>query len=126
VGTPHPVEEGSRGFLHHRVLNLVNLALEILISLVEDLVVSAPFARQRVHRPFAGDQGGIGHKALHNGGECQQLLLQPLEAAKSGLLIWHFEVSGPRAQLVVRVHKLFARLLSLRARRGLGPLHTGL
>jgi hypothetical protein len=43
----------------------------------------------------------IGHKPLHNGGERQQLLLQPLEAAKSGLLVWHFEVSGPRAQLVV-------------------------
>jgi hypothetical protein len=65
------------------ILNLVNLALEILIRSVEDLIVTAPFVGQRVHRPFAGDQGGIGHKSLHNGRERQQLLLQPLEAAKA-------------------------------------------
>jgi hypothetical protein len=92
---------GSGGFLHYRVLNLVDITLDILISLVEDLIVSAPFAGERVHRPLAGDQGGIRHEPLHDGGERLQLLLYPLQAAKSGLSVRHFELSGPRAQLMV-------------------------
>src|SRR5688572_14298597 len=101
VGAPHPVVDGSGGFLHYRVLNLVDISLEILISLVEDLIVPAPFARERVHRPLAGNQGSIRHKPLHDSGECLQLLLYPLQAAKSGLSVRHFKVTGPRAQLMV-------------------------
>jgi hypothetical protein len=57
--------------------------------------------RERVHRPLAGDQGGIRHKPLHDSGECLQLLLNPLQAAKSGLSVRHFEVIGLRALLMV-------------------------
>jgi hypothetical protein len=101
VGAPHPVKEGTRGVLHHRVFDLENLAPKIFIRSVEDLIVTAPLAGQRVHRPFAGDEGGKGHKSLHNGRERQQFLLQPLEEAKARLPVGHFEISSPRAQLAV-------------------------
>jgi hypothetical protein len=35
--TPHPVVDGSSGFLHYGVLNLKDISLEIFIGLVEDL-----------------------------------------------------------------------------------------
>jgi hypothetical protein len=59
VRTPHPVVDGSGGFLHYGVLNLVDISLKIFIGLVEDLEVPAPFAGEHVHRPLTGDQGGI-------------------------------------------------------------------
>jgi hypothetical protein len=39
VRTPHPVVDGSGGFLHNGVLNLKDISLEIFIGLVEDLEV---------------------------------------------------------------------------------------
>jgi hypothetical protein len=124
--TPHPVVDGSGGFLHYGVLNLKDISLEIFIGLVEDLEVPAPFAGERIHRPLAGDQGGIRHKPLHDTGECLHFLLHSLQAAKSGLSVRHFEFTGPRAQLTVCIHELFARPLCLRARHDLGPLHAAL
>jgi hypothetical protein len=43
----------------------------------------APLAGQSIHGPLAGDEGGEGHEARHNGREHQQLLLQPFEEAKA-------------------------------------------
>jgi hypothetical protein len=92
--------------------------------LVEDLEVSAALARQRVHGPFAGDEGGKRHETLHEGREHQQFHLQPLEEAKARLSVGHLEVSCPRTQLAVRLHELCARPFQFRARRGLGLLHA--
>jgi hypothetical protein len=86
--------------------------------------VSAALARQRVHGPFAGDEGGKGHETLHDGREYQQFLLQPLEEAKARLSVGHLEISSPRTQLAVRVHELCARPLNFRACRGLSLLHA--
>jgi hypothetical protein len=122
--TPHTIEECPRGILYHRVFDLKNFALKDFIGPVEDLIVFAPLAGQRIHGPFAGDEGGKGHETLHDGREYQQFLLQPLEETKARLSIGHLEVSRPRTQLAVRVHELCARPLNLRARRGLDLVHT--
>jgi hypothetical protein len=122
--TPHPIEEGPRGILHHRVFDLKNFAPKVFIGPVEDLIVLAPLAGQRIHSPFAVDEGGKGHEALNEGREYQQFLLQPLKEAKAHLSVGHLEVSSPRTQLVVRVHELCARPLNLRARGGLGLVHA--
>ena len=37
--TPHPVVDGSGGFLHYGVLNLVDISLKVFVSLVKDLEV---------------------------------------------------------------------------------------
>jgi hypothetical protein len=42
VRTPHPVIDGSGGFLHYGVFNLVDISLKVFISLVEDLEVPTP------------------------------------------------------------------------------------
>jgi hypothetical protein len=94
---------------------LKDISLKIFIGLVDDLEVPAPFTGERVHRPLASDQGGIRHKPLHDSGECLQLLLHPLQAAKSGLSIRHFEITGPRAQPAVCIYKQLVRPLCLRA-----------
>jgi hypothetical protein len=80
----------------------------------------APLAGQSIHGPLAGDEGGEGHETHHIGWEHLQLLLQPFKEAKACFLAGYFEVSSPRTQLTVRVHKLRVRPLDFRARRGLG------
>jgi hypothetical protein len=101
MGAPHPVEEGPRGVLHHRVFDLKNLTHKVFIRSVEALIVTAPLTGQRIHGPFIGDEGGKGHESLHDGWERQQFFLQPLEEAKARLSVGHFEVSSPRTQLAV-------------------------
>jgi hypothetical protein len=101
VGAPHPVEEGPRGILHHRVFDLKNFSSKVFIGPVEALIVIAPLAGQRIHGLFAGDEGGKGHESLHDGRERQQFLLQPLEEAKARLSVGHLEVSSPRTQLAI-------------------------
>jgi hypothetical protein len=59
--TPHPVIEGSGGLLHDGVFDFIDISLKIIICLVKDLEVTAPFAGKRVHRPLEGDQGGVRH-----------------------------------------------------------------
>jgi hypothetical protein len=39
--------------------DLIDISPKIFICLVEDLKVPAPFAGECVHRPLAGDQGGV-------------------------------------------------------------------
>jgi hypothetical protein len=124
VRTPHPIKECPRRLLHHRVFDLEDFTFKVFVRLVEDLVMPAPLAGQSIHGPLAGDEGGEGHETCHNGREHQQLLLQPFKEAKARFLARHFEVSSPRTQLVVSVHKLHVRPLDLRARRGLGLVHA--
>jgi hypothetical protein len=62
----------------------------------------------------------------HDSGEFLQLLLHPFQIAKPGLSVRHLEVTGPRTQLTICIHKLCARPFGLRTHRGLGPLRAAL
>jgi hypothetical protein len=75
VRTPHPVEECPHRPLKHRVLDLENFAFEAFVRLVDDLEMPAPLAGQSIHGPLAGNEGGKGHEARHDGREHPQLLL---------------------------------------------------
>jgi hypothetical protein len=75
VRAPHPIKKSPSRPLHHRVLDLEDFALEAFVRLVKGLEVPAPLAGQGIHGPLAGDEGGEGHEARHNGREHLQLLL---------------------------------------------------
>ena len=62
----------------------------------------------------------------HDSGEFLQFFLHPFQTAKPGLSVRHFEVTGPRTQLTICIHKLRARPFGLRTHRGLGPLRAAL
>ena len=75
VRAPHPIEKRPSRPLQHWVLDLEDPALEAFVRLVEDFEVLAPLTGQGIHGPLAGDEGGEGHEARHNGREHLQLLL---------------------------------------------------
>jgi hypothetical protein len=124
VRAPHPVEERPRRLLQHRVLDLEDFAFKVFVRLVEDLEMPAPLAGQSIHGPLAGDEGGKGHETRRDRWEHPQLLLHPFKEAKAHFLTGRLEGSGPRTQLLVRVHELRMRPLDLRMHRGLGLVHT--
>jgi hypothetical protein len=106
VRAPHPIEQRPHRLLQHKVFDLEDFTFKVLVRLVEDLVMPAPLTGQSIHDPLAGDEGGEGNETRHDGREHPQLLLQPFQKAKACFLTGHFEGSGPRTQLLVRVHEL--------------------
>jgi hypothetical protein len=75
VRAPHPIKKCPSRPLQHRVLDLEDFTLEAFVRLVEGLEVPTPLAGQGIHGPIAGDEGGEGHEARHNGREHLELLL---------------------------------------------------
>jgi hypothetical protein len=72
---PHSIKKRPSQLLQHRVLDQEDFALEAFVRLVEGLEVPAPLTGQGIHGPLAGDEGGEGHGARHNGRKHLQLLL---------------------------------------------------
>jgi hypothetical protein len=56
VRVPHPIIKCLGRPLQHRVINLEDSALKVLVRSVEDFEVPASLAGQDIHGPFAGDE----------------------------------------------------------------------
>jgi hypothetical protein len=62
VRAPHPIVKRPGRPLQHRVLNLEDFALEVLVRSVEDFEVPTSLVGQGIHGPFASDERGEGHE----------------------------------------------------------------
>jgi hypothetical protein len=121
---PTSCQRAPRRLLKHGVLDLEDLTFKVFVILVEDLEMPAPLVGQSIHGPHAGDEGGKRHETCHDRWEHPQLFFHPFKEAEARVLAGRLEVSGPRTQLLVRVHELRMCSLDLRARHGLSLVHT--